>query len=82
MELAEILLNDSEKWNQQNIRTVIDTLETEKVNLPMPISLFYWTVSYDEKGNIIFKKDIYDRDGEVLNGLNEEFMMWQRRFLD
>jgi len=84
MELAEILLNDSEKWNQQNIRTVIDTLKTEKVNLPkpMPISLFYWTVSYDEKGNIIFKKDIYDRDGEVLNGLNQEFMMWQRRFLD
>ena len=84
IELAEILLNDSEKWNHQNIRDLIDTLETKKVDLPkpMPISLFYWTVSYDEKGNIIFKKDIYDRDGEVLNGLNQEFMMWQRRFLD
>lgn len=84
MELAEILLNDPEKWNQQNIRNVIDTLETKKVNLPnpIPISLFYWTVSFDEKGNIIFKKDIYDRDGEVLNGLNQEFIMWQRRFLD
>ena len=84
MELAEILLNDPEKWNLQSIRNVIDTLETEKVNLPtpMPISLFYWTVSFDEKGNIIFKKDIYDRDGEVLKGLNQKFMMWQRRFLD
>jgi murein L,D-transpeptidase YcbB/YkuD len=84
MELAEILLNDPERWNQQNIRNVIDTLKTKKVNLPKPmrISLFYWTVSFDEKGNIIFKKDIYDRDGEVLNGLNEEFIMWQRRFLD
>lgn len=84
IELAEILLNDPEKWNQQNILNVIDTLKTEKVNLPnpMPISLFYWTVSFDEKGNIIFKKDIYDRDGEVLNGLNEEFIMWQRRLLD
>lgn len=84
MELAEILLNDPEKWNQQNIRNVIDALDTQKVNLPKPmrISLFYWTVSFDEKGNIIFKKDIYDRDGEVLNGLNEEFIMWQRRFLD
>lgn len=84
MELAEILLNDPEIWNQQNIRNVIDTLDTQKVNLPKPmrISLFYWTVSFDEKGNIIFKKDIYDRDGEVLNGLNEKFIMWQRRFLD
>ncbi len=84
IELAEILLNDPNKWNQQNVRIFIDTLKTKKVNLPkpMPISLFYWTVRFDEKGNIIFKKDVYDRDGEVLNGLNEEFIAWQRRFLD
>ena len=84
IELAEILLNDPEKWNQQNIRNVIDTLKIKKVNLPkpMPISLFYWTVRFDEKGDIIFKKDIYKRDAEVLNGLNEKFIAWQRRFLD
>jgi murein L,D-transpeptidase YcbB/YkuD len=84
IELAEILLNDPEKWNQQNIRNVIDTLEIKKVNLPkpMPISLFYWTVLFDEKGDIVFKKDIYKRDAEVLNGLNEKFIAWQRRFLD
>jgi murein L,D-transpeptidase YcbB/YkuD len=82
--LAEILLNDPENWNQQNIRNLIDTLKTKRVNLskPMPISLFYWTVRFDEKGDVIFKKDIYDRDGEVLNGLNEEFIVWQRRYLD
>ncbi len=82
IELAEILLNDPENWNQQNIRNLIDTLKIKRVNLlkPMPISLFYWTVSFDEKENIIFKKDIYDRDKEVLNGLNEEFIAWQGRF--
>lgn len=79
IELAEILLNDPENWNQQNIRNLIDTLKTKRVNLtkPMPISLFYWTIRFDEKGNIIFKKDIYDRDKEVLNGLNEEFIAWR-----
>ena len=84
IELAEILLNDPEKWNQQNIQNLMDTLETKRVNLPkpMPISLLYWTVRFDEKGKIIFKKDVYDRDGAVLDGLNEEFVSWQRRFLD
>jgi L,D-transpeptidase YcbB len=79
IELAEILLNDSESWNQQNIRSLIDTLKTKIINLPkpMPISLFYWTIHFDEEGNIIFRKDIYDRDKEVLNGLNEEFIAWQ-----
>ena len=84
IELAEILLNDPVKWNHQNIQNVIDTLETKIVRLPrpMPISLLYWTVRFDEKGNIIFKKDVYDRDGAVLKGLNEEFVLWQKRFLD
>ena len=84
VELAEILLNDPEKWNQQNIQNLMDTLETKRVNLPkpMPISLLYWTVRFDEKGKIIFKKDVYDRDEAVLDGLNEEFVSWQRRFLD
>ena len=84
IELAEILLNDPEKWNQQNIQDLMDTLETKRVNLtkPMPISLLYWTVRFDEKGKIIFKKDVYDRDEAVLDGLNEEFVSWQRRFLD
>ena len=79
IELAEILLKDPESWDQKNIRSLIDTLKTKIVNLPkpMPISLFYWTLSLDEEGNIIFKKDIYDRDKEVLNGLNEEFIAWR-----
>jgi murein L,D-transpeptidase YcbB/YkuD len=48
----------------------------------MPVSLLYWTVRFDEKGKIIFKKDVYDRDGAVLDGLNEDLVAWQRRFLD
>ncbi|UCD88717.1 MAG: L,D-transpeptidase family protein [Desulfobacterales bacterium] len=84
IELAEILLDNPEKWNQQNIRNLIDTLKTQKVNLPkpIPVSLLYWTVRFDEDGKIIFKKDVYDRDRAVLDGLNEEFVAWQRRLLN
>ena len=32
--------------------------------------------------NIIFKKDVYDRDKAVLDGLNEEFKIWQRRVFE
>ena len=74
-------MNDPENWNQKTIQNLIDTLKTKRVNLPkpMPISLFYWTIRFDEKGDIIFKKDIYDRDREVLNGLNEKLIVWRQQ---
>jgi murein L,D-transpeptidase YcbB/YkuD len=84
IELAEILLGNPVKWNHENIQKIFDTNKTRRVNLAkqMPIALLYWTVRFDGNGNIIFKKDVYDRDREVLEGLNEEFEIWQRRVLE
>ena len=84
IELAEILLDDPVKWNRGNIKKMLNTNKTRRINLAkrVPISLLYWTVRFDENGNIIFKKDVYDRDREVLEGLNEEFEIWQRRVLE
>lgn len=81
LELAQILLGDPVHWGRDRIRTVIDSGETRQVPLPskMPIILIYATVSVDQSGSVIFKKDIYDRDGAVLEGLNETFGIWQRR---
>jgi len=45
----------------------------------MPVMLLYLTISFDENDNYIFKKDVYDRDRQVLDGLNEEFTIWQTR---
>ena len=45
----------------------------------MPVILIYCTVSVDENGDVFFRKDIYDRDRAVLDGLNEEFRIWQRK---
>jgi murein L,D-transpeptidase YcbB/YkuD len=81
IELAELLLNDPAKWNRQSILELLETNETLRVNLPKPktVMLLYVTVSVDENGNYIFKKDIYERDRPVLEGLNEEFAIWQIR---
>jgi len=83
VELTEILIDDPDKWNRDSIQKIFDTNKPRRVNLmkPMPIALFYWTIRFGENGNIIFKKDVYNRDGEVLEGLNEEFAIWQRRVI-
>jgi murein L,D-transpeptidase YcbB/YkuD len=79
LELAEILLDDSDKWNQKSIQKLLDTNKTQRVNLPRPVLLLYRTISFDENNNIIFIGDVYDRDRRVLEGLNEEFSIWQTR---
>ena len=81
IELAELLLNDPEKWNRESIQELIDTNKTQRVNLPTPkpVMLLYVTIWFDENNNFIFKKDVYDRDRQVLDGLNEEFSIWQTR---
>ncbi len=81
IELAEILLDDPDKWNPESILKLLDTNKTRRVNLPQakPIMLLYVTVWFDDNNNFIFKKDVYDRDRQVLEGLNEEFTIWQTR---
>jgi murein L,D-transpeptidase YcbB/YkuD len=84
IELAEILLNDPAKWNRERIQKLIDTNKTQRVNLPKPkpVILLYVTIWTDEHDDIIFIKDVYDRDQEVLDGLNEEFSIWQTRAIN
>ncbi len=44
---------------------------TRTVFLPRPVTilLLYWTVEVDDDGVIYFKRDPYNRDREVLEGL-------------
>lgn len=84
IELAELLLNDPAKWNRDSIQELIDTNKTQRVNLPKPktVMLLYVTIWTDENDNIIFKNDVYDRDQQVLDGLKEEFTIWQTRAIN
>jgi len=84
IELAQLLLNDPAKWNRDSIQELIDSNITQRVNLskPKPVMLLYVTIWFDENDNFIFKKDVYNRDRQVLDGLNEEFTIWQTRAIN
>ncbi len=79
-ELAEILLDDPDKWNPESFKQVIDSGQTQTVRLakPVPVLLFYWTVSVSPDGTVRFKSDPYKRDAEVLQGLNGNFKFRKR----
>ena len=81
-ELAEILLDDPDKWNMDSFKQVIDSGRTQTVTLakPVPVLLFYWTVAVSPDGTVRFKKDPYKRDTEVLQGLNGNFKFRKRPF--
>ncbi len=74
VDLAQLLLDDGNRWNRDRIQSAIDAKSTRTVFLPrpVPVLLLYWTVSFDEAGRIGFKKDIYERDRAVLEGLAQD----------
>ncbi len=79
-ELAQILLEDPDKWNAESFKQAIDSGQTQRVMLPkpVPILLFYWTAAVEPDGTVRFKKDPYKRDAEVLQGLNGNFKFRKR----
>jgi len=73
-ELAVLLLDDPQ-WTESRIKDVVESKQTTRINLrePVPVILLYWTVNIKDDGNLVFKSDVYDRDAEVLGGLNKPF---------
>ena len=74
-ELAELLLADPEDWSREKIKAAVDSKETRTVKLetPVPILLYYWTVQGRPDGSTQFLRDIYGRDDAVLKALDGEF---------
>ncbi len=74
LELAELLLDDPSRWNMRRIEEAAESGRNQKVRLPRPVTilLMYWTVEVGQDGTIYFKKDPYDRDGLVLEGLGRD----------
>jgi murein L,D-transpeptidase YcbB/YkuD len=72
MELAELLLNDPERWNQRAFEGLVRSNRTRWVHLaqPVPIILAYWTAYADRDGRVRFREDIYQRDPQLLAALN------------
>lgn len=76
-ELAELLLDDPQKWNREKIDAVIESGKTDNVHLrePLTVMLLYWTAWYDlERQEMVFLKDVYDRDARLLAELDGDFV--------
>ncbi len=73
LELAELLLDDAQRWTQAQVSDAIGQGKTRTLLLkkPIPVLVLYWTVDVDEKGKVRFKPDVYDRDRLVLDELRK-----------
>jgi len=80
--LAELLLDNPAKWNQETFETIIASKNPHTIKLPkqIPVLLLYWTVAVDQDGTVNFKKDPYGRDKAVLEVLEEDFKFRKRPF--
>jgi len=72
--LAELLLED-QGWDRSRIDRVVDSKKTTRVNLENPIHvlLLYWTAEVDEDGTVFFKRDVYNRDAPIIEGLDTPY---------
>jgi murein L,D-transpeptidase YcbB/YkuD len=75
--LAELLLDDPDKWNQESLARVIDTKEITTVFLPEPLTviLLYWTAVVEPDGTVQFLNDVYKRDERILKALDGDFVV-------
>ena len=72
-EFAELLLGPG--WDQDKIAATLDSKETKTVLLPkpLPVLLMYWTAVVNQDGEVNFYNDIYQRDQNVAEALDEPF---------
>ena len=74
-ELAELVLNDPARWNQQALAAAVATKKMQTVNLakPVPVLILYWTAQPLPSGQVMFRNDVYGRDPPTLAALNGAF---------
>lgn len=77
LELAERVLGEPARWNQTTLQAAIDTGATQTINLPrpLPVLILYWTAQPRPDGQIIFRNDVYGRDGPTLQALDSDFTL-------
>jgi len=74
LNLAEEILDDPDKWNQESIQRILKTKKQTWVPLEKPIDvlLFYWTAGPNNNGELFFINDVYKRDDKLLWALTKE----------
>ena len=69
------LMDDPDVWNMDKINEILKSGKTTTITLPKPVNIYliYLTAAVDQENNLIFMKDVYKRDKEVITALKEPF---------
>jgi murein L,D-transpeptidase YcbB/YkuD len=70
-ELAKKVLAKNEGWTDEKIKAAMNLGKEEKVvlNRKLPVYIGYFTAFADKDGLVHFRKDIYGKDGKLLESL-------------
>jgi murein L,D-transpeptidase YcbB/YkuD len=71
LELAQLLLDDTDNWSRAAIDAMLTKKQTRSIHLreTVPIFLMYITASAEPDGTTRFYRDIYERDARLLQEL-------------
>ncbi len=74
IDLAEHLLQERADWDRQQILAMIESGERRTVHLheTIHVRIVYHTAWVDPKGVVHFRKDVYGRDGTLMQMLNPQ----------
>lgn len=72
LRLAELLLDEPTTYGRSQLQAVIDSRETQRIHLEprVTVLILYLTAALGPGGEVVFMKDIYNRDAEVLKALD------------
>jgi murein L,D-transpeptidase YcbB/YkuD len=75
LELAQLVLNDPDRWSKESIDRIIASGQLQNVTLKqrIPVLLAYWTTWVDPQGRMNFRRDVYGQDAKWAKALDEEF---------
>lgn len=73
-ELAKRVLAKNEGWTDEKIKQAMHAGKEQKVvlNRKIPVYIGYFTAFADRNGLVHFRKDVYNRDGKLLESLTNE----------
>ncbi|PRY84992.1 L,D-transpeptidase family protein [Mongoliibacter ruber] len=73
-EFAKLLLSYDSRWTDDRIKSAMrqDKEQTVLLNRKIPVVIFYLTYWADPNGNVFFRRDIYNRDKEIFDALQQE----------
>ena len=69
------LMDDPEVWNMDKINEILKSGETTTITLPKPINIYliYLTAAVDQDNNLMFMKDVYNRDKAIAKAMKKPF---------